>query len=287
MKSLFKTAHGKASIIKLYEDKLKQLKLKTRTKDIQTSFGKTHIIITGNSNNPPIILIHGANGCAPIALETYLGLKDSFCIYAVDVPGQPNKSDEICLSMKNHSYGQWLHEVIEKLNLNNVTLAGFSLGGLIILKTLEYDETRINQVYLTAPAYIVNGNPIKALLQVFIPMKRFIKTHKQKYIIQFLSKLFTDQDPFALAFLSKVFTEFKMDFSPVPVISIKKANQIKTPITIFAAQEDLMFPGEKMIKRVRKIFPSLKQGILLKGSKHVQGHEHNVQIVNTILEDQS
>ena len=46
MKSLFKTAHGKASILKLYEDKLKQLKLKTRTKDIQTSFGKTHIIIT-------------------------------------------------------------------------------------------------------------------------------------------------------------------------------------------------------------------------------------------------
>ena len=65
--------------------------------------------------------------------------------------------------MKNHSYGQWLHEVIEKLNLNNVTLAGFSLGGLIILKTLEYDETKINQVFLTAPAYIVNGNPVKAL----------------------------------------------------------------------------------------------------------------------------
>ena len=60
-----------------------------------------------------------------------------------------------------------------------------------------------------------------------------------------------------------------MDFSPLPVISKNRAQNIKTPITIFAAEKDIMFPGKKMIKRVHNIFPSLEEVILLNGSKHV------------------
>lgn len=54
-----------------------------------------------------------------------------------------------------------------------------------------------------------------------------------------------------------------MDFTPVPFIDAKAANEITTPITIFAAQNDILFPGNKMIKRAAKIFPSLKKAHFL------------------------
>ena len=60
---------------------------------------------------------------------------------------------------------------------------------------------------------------------------------------------------------------------------------IKTPITLLAAKYDLMFPGEKMIRRANKIFPSLKQTVLLEESKHVQNNTDNKRIVNFILAD--
>jgi esterase/lipase len=60
-----------------------------------------------------------------------------------------------------------------------------------------------------------------------------------------------------------------MDFSPLPITSKDKAKNIKTPITIFAAEKDIMFPGKKMIKRVKQIFPSLEEVVLLVDSKHV------------------
>lgn len=180
--------------------------------------------------------------------------------------------------MKDNSYGLWVKEVINELNINNVTMAGFSFGGLIILKTLIQDEIKIKEVFLSAPAFIVNGNPIVLLFKVFIPLKRYMKTKKSKYIEKFLNSLFTEPDAFALEYLSKVFLYFHMDFTPVPLIKEAEAKLITTPINLFAAKRDIMFPGIKMLKRARKIFPSLKETVLLENSKHVQSRIDNNKI---------
>ena len=284
MNSLFKSKQGKKEILSLYDEKLKELNIEFLYKNIDTTYGKTNIIISGKPSNPPILLVHGSNGCAPIALETYPTLYKKFQVFAIDVLAQPNKSAETRLSMKSNSYGLWIHELINQLQLKNVTMAGFSFGGLIILKTLIQNENNIKEVFLSAPAFIVNGNPLIALFKVFIPMKLYMKTQNNKYLEKFLKTLFTEKDEFALAYLSKVFLYFKMDFTPVPIIKKKEAALIKTPITIIAAKKDIIFPGVKMIKRVHKIFPSLKQTVLLESSKHVQNKTDNRTIEKLILD---
>jgi pimeloyl-ACP methyl ester carboxylesterase len=187
--------------------------------------------------------------------------------------------------MKDDSYGKWMHEVLEKLGVTDVVLAGFSFGGLIILKALTYSEKHVKEAFLASPAYIVNGNPIQALLKIFIPMRRYMKTQKMEYIERFLSAVFTDRDPFAVRFLSKVFLHFDMDFTPVPVITKKEAKKINTPISILGAGHDILFPGRKMRKRANNIFPSLKRFDLLEESKHVQNEAGNRMVEKLILGD--
>lgn len=283
--SLFKSIKGKEEILGLYDQKLNELNIDFEYLKIDTSYGETNIITTGKPENPPMLLIHGSNGCAPISLETYPNLSMYFKVYAIDVLAQPNKSAETRLSMKDDAYGKWMNEVIDVLKLQNVTLAGFSFGGLVILKTLEFDESKIKEVYLTAPAYIVNGNPLIALFKIFIPMKRFMKTKKLKHIQKFLSEVFTEPDEFAIKYLSRVFLYFDMDFSPIPVISKRKAAVITTPLTIFAAEDDILFPGKKMIERAKKLFPSLESVTLLQDSKHVHSKKHNLHIEKIILKE--
>lgn len=287
VKSLFKSAQGKQKVLSLYDQKLEELNIDFEYLQVDTSFGKTNIIATGDPSNPPLIIIHGSNGCAPIALESYPNLSKRFRVYAVDVIAQPNKSAETRPSMKDDAYGKWMKEVINQLNITDVTLAGFSFGGLVILKTLENDESKIKQVFLSAPAYIVNGNPLKALFKIFIPMRRYMISGKPKFVEAFLKELFTDRDEFAIKYLSKVFMHFTMDFTPVPVISNEKAGLIKTPITLIATKQDVMFPGVKMIKRAKRIFPSLKKTVLLQNSKHVQSASDNRLIENLIFETQA
>ncbi|MEZ5059241.1 MAG: alpha/beta hydrolase [Saprospiraceae bacterium] len=283
MTSLFKSEEGKNEILDLYDQKLESLKIEYESINVGTSFGNTHLLVTGRPSNPPLLLIHGSNGCAPIGLECYPRLTEKFRVYAIDVLAQPNKSAETRLSMKDSSYGKWIHEIIQKLDLKDVTLAGFSFGGLIILKTLAYKSESIKEAFLASPAYIVNGNPLTALFKIFIPMRRYMKTQKMKYLEKFLTEVFTDRDQFAVDFLSKVFLYFTMDFTPVPVISKQEAAKINTPMTLLAAKNDVMFPGEKMIKRTKKLFPTLKKSILLEDSKHVQNEEGNAFFESLIL----
>lgn len=283
MDSLFKSETGKKEILDLYDKKLEELNIETESIYVETSYGKTHILKTGLAGAPPLLLIHGSNGCAPIALECYPNLGSKYQVYAIDVLAQPNRSAETRLSMKDESYGVWVNELIDQLQLDKVTLAGFSFGGLIILKTLIHNPFKVKEAFLASPAYIVNGNPLKALFKIFIPMKRYMKTQNIKYVEQFLSVVFTKRDPFAVDFLSKVFLHFNMDFTPVPVISKQEAQRIVTPITIVGAAKDILFPGKKMEKRVRKILPSVKQFLLLEDSKHVQDQKGNSIFENLIL----
>lgn len=283
MDTLYKSEEGKAAILKLYDQKLESLEVPANSDYIQTSFGSTHLLQVGNQDKPALILVHGSNGCAPIALETYQNLLDSFNVYAIDVLAQPNKSAETRLSMKDNSYGKWMNEIIDSLDLEEVYMAGFSFGGLVILKTLEYNESRVKEVFLSAPAYIVNGNPITSLFKVFLPMKKYMKTENKQYVEKFLGELFTARYTFAIEYLSQVFLHFEMDFSPVPIIKKKNAQKITTPISIFGANEDIMFPGKKMLKRANKIFPTLKKSVLIENSKHVQNAEQNRMIEQEIL----
>ena len=119
--------------------------------------------------------------------------------------------------------------------------------------------------------------------KVFIPMKRYMKTKKTKYVEKFLEVVFSEKDDFAFEYLSKVLLYFNMDFTPIPIINKEEAQSIKTPITLIAAEKDIMFPGMKMLKRAVKIFPSLKEAVLLKDSKHVQSKHDNKKIAALIM----
>ena len=95
--------------------------------------------------------------------------------------------------------------------------------------------------------------------------------------------LFTEYDDFALNYMSYTFQHCNMDFSPLPVIYKNSAKNIQTPISVFAAEKDIMFPGKKMIKRAEDIFPSLEEVVLLEGSKHVPGLKDFKNIEELIL----
>ncbi|MEM6378374.1 MAG: alpha/beta hydrolase [Bacteroidota bacterium] len=148
MGSLFKSASEKKEILDLYDQKLEELNISYESIYLDTSFGSTHVLRTGSPALPPLILVHGSNGFAPIALGCYPNLSSKYQVFAVDVLAQPNKSAEVRLSMKDESYGKWVHEIIAELDIDNVTVAGFSIGGLIILKALVHERANIKAAFI-------------------------------------------------------------------------------------------------------------------------------------------
>ena len=263
----------------MYLQKLDKLPVRYELMRIETSFGDTNIIITGLKENPPLVLLHDYFGCAPMALEALLELTHHSRVYAIDIPGLPNLSEEYRTCLNDASYGQWMYEILSRLALRNAILVGISFGGFVAWKTLIFEETRIAKTFLIVPAGIVAR----------VPLQTFRKTHpfeKQKEIktpLPLLSDLFSEKDEFAEAFLSKIFLYYKMDFPIIPLITEEEALRIKTPVYIVAAKNNLLFPGEKMIERAKNIFISLNQTILLEKSKHLLSPKDYERIAKYIL----
>lgn len=271
MNSYFKNLDAKQQMERWYQNKLDELRISYEFQNIETSFGNTNVILTGSDDKPPMVLLHGSNGCAPMAIEKMLGLLDGHKLYAIDVVGQPNMSTGIRPSKLDNSYGQWMYEILSRLSIRNAVLVGISFGGFISWKTLLLDERRIIKAFLIAPVGIVPFNPWKIFWKIGLPMKLYQWRKQPKYIHKILNEKFSEVDEPSIEFYSKVLQNFDRDITSTPLIKKNEAQKIKTPIHIIAADQDVLYTGYKLLKRAKEVFPSLGEVLLLKNSKHVPG----------------
>ena len=130
MKRIYKSEKGKEEIIKLYDSQLSRLKTPWKDVYVGTSFGKTHIIETGNLTGKPLLVFHGGNATTAYNLLACDFIMNDFHIYAVDMVGHPGKSAETSLPAKGYDYGKWVSEVIDSLKYEKISLFGGSFGAM-------------------------------------------------------------------------------------------------------------------------------------------------------------
>ncbi len=98
-----------------------------------------------------IIFIHGLGSYSPAWYKNISVLKNNFRCIAIDLPGYGKSSKEVH-SGSMEFYGEVIIELMDKLNIQQATIAGHSMGGQIgIVMALKYPE-RVSKLILAAPA---------------------------------------------------------------------------------------------------------------------------------------
>jgi len=284
MDSFFNNSISKKVLLDLYYSKLKSLNLDYNFITVETSFGDTNIVITGKESNPPLVVIHGENSCAPVAMERLKGLDKRFRIFAIDVLGQPNLSEEVRLNTESNDYGKWMYEIVSRLHLHNAYLVGFSFGGYICLKSLGYDERRFAKAFLVNPAGIIRSSWPKAFVKGYLPLMLFKIKNNNKWLKRYIKNTFSDEDVFMTDYMSTLILTYAMNSIFMPNLTKQVLETISTPIHIIASKRDYLFPGKRLIKQAEKFFPSLQHTVLLPNAKHVLNQEENNKIIKLIVE---
>ncbi len=282
MISFFKKPHAWKEVQELFQYEPDKLLLTYEYLTVETSFGNTNILVTGKENKPPLVLIYGVNGCAPFELESVFGLINDFRVYAIDGLDHSTLNTETVLLMQDNSYGQWMFELLAWLNIRDAVLVGISFGGFIGWKTLLFDERHVSKAFFIVPTGIVNSGVLSVLWRTWLPLKLYKWLKHSTHIRQFSEELFTEYNELTMTFFAKVLLQSEITFSPIPIIKKEEAQKIKTPIHIVAAEKDLLYPGIKMLKRSKAIFPTLGEVLLLKDSRHVPDRKGNEKIVDFI-----
>ena len=103
------------------------------------------------SGQETIVFVHGLGSYAPAWKKTIEGLKSNYRCIAIDLPGY-GKSSKGNYSGTMTFFSNTVSEFAEALNLNEIILAGHSMGGQISIITALKNPDLVQKLVLIAPA---------------------------------------------------------------------------------------------------------------------------------------
>ncbi len=268
--TIYKSEKGKNEILGLYDKQLKRLEVPYSDKWVETSFGTTHLIETGNLSGIPLLVFHGGNSTTSYNLLTCDFLMNDFHIYAVDTIGHPGKSAQVSLSARSYEYGKWAGEVIDALGYESMHCFGGSFGAGIICKTMCVAPEKVKCAVLYVPSGINNAPAINSLSMMF-PMIMYWVTHEDRWLRKcMLPMAITNEniteDIYETARLSILYSKVKTGMPSN--VDAHLMNKCKAPTLIMAAEKDCLFPAKKVLPRAKKIIKNVTT-YLLQGRGHM------------------
>ncbi len=148
---MYRSEAGFNAIMGWYEDTQDTIGIPVESVFVQTRFGRTHMLAAGPADGEPVFLIPGVAGCAPLWRRQIPDLARHFRVYALDIPGQPGKSDPNPPSFLNDDYARWMLDVLDGLNVPRAHIAGVSVGAWVAMRLAILAPDRVLSVAMLAP----------------------------------------------------------------------------------------------------------------------------------------
>jgi len=275
--SIFVSSEAREKLLVWHERFRLKIGIPTESVQLKTRLGQTHVLVCGLQNAPTIICIHGAMASSAHALVGAAMLARDFRLIAPDVPGYSPMSADVKADVNAPSFAEWLAEVLDSFQLQEANLFGASWGGLIALRAASFMPLRIRKMSLYAPAGIVQGPMLPALLKLGWPMVRFkaSPSHERRY--QYLRNLITTRDEDWEDYLGDATLGFKLDSRPPRLIKKGELDGLKAPVQLLGAEWDLQSPGQKLIEQARIVIPNLIDAHVIPQCRHVPPFEATFQ----------
>ena len=100
-KAVYKNALSQRLVLDLYDKQVSALKIDFEDIYVDTRFGITHLLKTGNPNGKPILLFHRREHHFSILFKRFqFSFRNNYLIYAADTMGHPGKSAQTVLSQR-------------------------------------------------------------------------------------------------------------------------------------------------------------------------------------------
>lgn len=282
--SLYKSPEFEQKIMQLYDEKLKACQIDYEDVYVDSTAGKTHVIVSGAEHLPPLVVFHGINAGAPLALEAIRHLNSKFRIYGIDTVGQATKSSDTRLPMKGDAYGQWIASVLDQLKLDKVYVVAISYGAFLLQKMMNYQPERLIKSIFVVPSGFVSGNFWRSMKELSFPLMKFLRTKKEDDLLVFMNAFFTTKDRHSIELQKHLLLGFKMDYRRPILVRPNEVAGIFSPVYVMVADNDIFFPGDKTLRRCNELFKTLKDTYILENCKHIPDQDRYPEIEQKITE---
>jgi pimeloyl-ACP methyl ester carboxylesterase len=150
--TVFRNESGKQLVFEVYDSIINSIGIQFEEIYLSTRLGETHILVSGDRKNPPLILVHAYYASAASWYKNLKLLSESFRVYNVDIIGDPNKSKPIKVIRQLDDFLDWFEDIMQVLNLENADFIGNSVGAFHITNFAIHSPNRVKKMVLIGPA---------------------------------------------------------------------------------------------------------------------------------------
>ena len=119
---------------------------------VPTRFGVTHVVASGPTHAPPLVLLHAAVATATVWRPNVEGLSHHFRIYTLDIIGQYGKSVSSRPIRRRRDYANSMGDFFDALGIARASLVGNSYGAFLALNQASLAPERVDRVVMINPA---------------------------------------------------------------------------------------------------------------------------------------
>lgn len=242
----FKSGEGKKEVLKYYELLLTKGSLPHEKLMVNTNYGETFIIAMGKTELPPLVLLHGSGMNSAMWIQEMEEYSKNHRVYAIDIPGEPGKSDERQLPFEGNDFENWLNDVFNGLSIEKSSIVGISLGAWLGAKfAIKYSD-KVNKLVLLCPAGIgpqKKSFAFKALFYMMFGEKGIDKLYYKVNGDKPMPKIMLD-------YQKLIAKHFNFRKEVIPLFSDDELKKLTMPVSLFVGAKDVMFYSEKTAKRL-------------------------------------
>ena len=277
---IFTTSDGRAKYMAAYESMFSLWKVPYDSIEVRTSYGSTHINVSGPGDGYPLVLLHAAGLSLTAWFANIAELSANHLIYAVDVIGDAGKSVADRLMLRRTDYAQWLREVFDELNIESGSLLGHSYGGWLTLNmALAYPE-RLQKIVLLAPAASIYPMNLLTNLGLRLPFK--IRPPARFVFKMIASKGTVFEETFI--HLMEMVTRYCVPATMFPTVyTEEELRQVKLPALLLIGAGEKIYNPKKALRRAQRLMPNLTAEII-PNAGHTLNMEKPESINSSILE---
>jgi pimeloyl-ACP methyl ester carboxylesterase len=171
---VFVTEENRARLIAIYDAGLRHWPVPFETFFVDTRFGRTHVIASGDTAAPPLVMTHPLGVGGFVWSSIIAPLSEHRRAYALDTIGDVGKSelaDPARYPKNGRAYSAWLNDVFTALGGSACDMVAGSMGGWIAMNHAIYAPDRLRRLVLLGPMGLPPWRATLAVLGPFISQR--------------------------------------------------------------------------------------------------------------------
>jgi pimeloyl-ACP methyl ester carboxylesterase len=167
MISTFRSAEAREDFCRLYDEAVGASPIPLTESDIDTSWGRTHVLAAGDLSNPPLVAVHGKSFNATSWLPMLPVLAAGHRVTMIDVVGDLTKSVAGKPITKRNHIVAWLDETLRALEVDRAAFVGMSFGAWMAAQYAMAFPADVDRLALICPAGLASNLKLGWLVRAY------------------------------------------------------------------------------------------------------------------------